>query len=298
MLREYNGIEIPMRPNDGYINATKMCKAGGKEWTNFRQLKSTNEYLEALESVLGIPRTEITVSVQGGDPRRQGTWVHPRLASRLAQWISPEFAVIVDGWVLDLTAGKPVMVNEASHDGAITQGIAALMETSKVLIESQNRLVLGQAQLGDQMGELSLEVRRTDKKVDGLASDVGNLREQLELVRNKGRKDFTKASKAIYKQVIWERYQGRCPVYPEIQIMDDAKHLTKRNNRCEGAYDHYNRANVNSIREGWLISVKANVEFEKNSTLRSQLRHRFDTFQDYVAVYQLEHAGSQLKLNV
>jgi hypothetical protein len=69
-LREYNGIQIPQR-HDGYINATAMCQAGGKQWSNFRQLKQTEDYVEALESVLGIPRTDLISTIQGGDPWQQ-----------------------------------------------------------------------------------------------------------------------------------------------------------------------------------------------------------------------------------
>ncbi|MBE7384422.1 MAG: KilA-N domain-containing protein [Leptolyngbya sp. SIO1E4] len=110
-LREYNGIQIPQRP-DGYINATKMCQAGEKLWGDFWRLKSTKEYLAALDSVMGIPITVAVTAIQGGDPRLQGTWIHPRLASRLAQWISPEFAVIVDGWVINIMEGKQPTANQ------------------------------------------------------------------------------------------------------------------------------------------------------------------------------------------
>jgi hypothetical protein len=44
---------------------------------------------------MGIPTTEIVHSIQGGDFRLQGTWIHPQLAIHLAQWCSAAFAVQV-----------------------------------------------------------------------------------------------------------------------------------------------------------------------------------------------------------
>ncbi|HMA78844.1 MAG TPA: KilA-N domain-containing protein [Candidatus Paceibacterota bacterium] len=101
VFRSFNNVEIPQRA-DGYINATKMCQAGEKEWSSFSRTQQASEYIDALASVLQICRTEIIETTQGGNPRLQGTWIHPRLASRLAQWVSPEFAVVVDGWVLEI----------------------------------------------------------------------------------------------------------------------------------------------------------------------------------------------------
>jgi len=104
--REFNGEMIRQRSSDGYFDATAMCKIGGKQTSDWSRLQQTDEYLNALSTVMGIPRTELVVVNQGGDHNNQGTWIHPRAAMRLAQWISPEFAILVDGWVLDLVEGK------------------------------------------------------------------------------------------------------------------------------------------------------------------------------------------------
>ena len=42
--------------------------------------RQTKEYIN-LESVLGIPRTDLIQSNQGGDPKLQGTWVHIKIAA-------------------------------------------------------------------------------------------------------------------------------------------------------------------------------------------------------------------------
>ncbi len=100
------GAVIYQRPADGYINATAMCQASGKLWADYRRLRTTEAFLEALETDMGIPISTLVQSIKGGDIRFQGTWVHPQIAINLAQWCSPEFAVKVSQWVYDWMEGR------------------------------------------------------------------------------------------------------------------------------------------------------------------------------------------------
>lgn len=97
---------IQQRARDGYINATAMCKAANKKWNDYTRLNTTGPFLVELASVAGIPVTELVQSLSGGHPQLQGTWVHPQVATHLAQWLSPQFAVMVSGWVYDWMSGK------------------------------------------------------------------------------------------------------------------------------------------------------------------------------------------------
>jgi hypothetical protein len=104
---------IYQRPKDGFINATAMCQAAGKQWFDYRRLTTTNAFIEALATETGIPGSELTQSMKGGDIRFQGTWVHPQVAINLAQWLSAKFAVQVSQWVFDWMSGKsPASVAE------------------------------------------------------------------------------------------------------------------------------------------------------------------------------------------
>jgi KilA-N domain len=56
--------------------------------------------------VTGIPSAELIHTIQGGDFRLQGTWVHPQVAIHLGQWVSAPFAVQVSQWVYDWMSGR------------------------------------------------------------------------------------------------------------------------------------------------------------------------------------------------
>lgn len=97
---------VCQRPSDGYINATAMCKATGKQAGDYGRLATTTAFLNALSTDTGIPVTELVQVVRGGNPEEQGTWVHPDVAINLGQWCSPEFAVQVSRWVREWMSGR------------------------------------------------------------------------------------------------------------------------------------------------------------------------------------------------
>ena len=103
---EEEGYIIHQRIQDGYVNATAMCKATGKLWGHYYENKATKEFLDELSSVIGIPITALVCTIRGGYPELQGTWIHPQVAINLGQWLSPKFAVKVSQWVFDWMNGK------------------------------------------------------------------------------------------------------------------------------------------------------------------------------------------------
>lgn len=95
----YNGELIQQRHKDGYINATAMCKAAGKNWADYNRTGPTKAYVKELSDDMGKPITELIQSLSGGNPALQGTWVHPHVAIHLAQWCSAKFSIRVSRWV-------------------------------------------------------------------------------------------------------------------------------------------------------------------------------------------------------
>lgn len=80
------GHIVGQRRDDGYVNATQLCKRAGKEWSNYWQNKSSKRHAMEVAAVHGIPWTELIDTVQGGTPHLQGTWVHPEIAAHVAGW--------------------------------------------------------------------------------------------------------------------------------------------------------------------------------------------------------------------
>ena len=100
-VRAWNDAAIARRDEDGFANATAMCQANGKLWADYQRAVRTQEYIQALAASLDLTPADLVITTTTGPNEFRGTWIHPRLAVDLARWISPEFAVWMDGWFLE-----------------------------------------------------------------------------------------------------------------------------------------------------------------------------------------------------
>lgn len=137
--REFNGVSIEQRSADGFINGTAMSVACGKKIDAWLRTKDTLKLFEALALDLGLETNysdlsnldETTLSgskyakifvglilSRAGSPENGGgTWIHPDLATPLAQWCSPAFAIQVSRWVQDwAVTGRNPVANQADLD--------------------------------------------------------------------------------------------------------------------------------------------------------------------------------------
>lgn len=106
-----NGITVLSR-EDGFINATALCKAGGKQFNDWYRLEKTKLFLNALSSSTGYPVDLLIHIITTAQNNLRGTWVHPRIAVNIAQWISPIFDVQVSGWVYEIAVTGKVTVGQ------------------------------------------------------------------------------------------------------------------------------------------------------------------------------------------
>ena len=99
------GKDIPK----GYVNATQMCKAGKKRFSNWTRLDRSKAYIEALSLATQIRVSSLLIELTGtpdGDASLQGTWAHPKVAISIAAWISPEFEVWANDVLLRVINGE------------------------------------------------------------------------------------------------------------------------------------------------------------------------------------------------
>jgi hypothetical protein len=117
----HNGQVVHQRGSDGYINATAMCRALGKEWSNYRKNEATEAFIEALERSLRIRRDLLVQTISGGPNEQRGTWIHPQIAINLATWLSPDFAVQVSEWVVSWMMGAAQRATVYPDFGALNE---------------------------------------------------------------------------------------------------------------------------------------------------------------------------------
>lgn len=85
----------PVRFNtDGWINATDVAKRFGKRPVDWLKQEETREYLVALGEALKCDPESLLKTKRGRHDG--GTWLHPKLGVRFAQWLDVRFAVWCD----------------------------------------------------------------------------------------------------------------------------------------------------------------------------------------------------------
>ena len=134
-----NGISVLSR-EDGFINATQLCKAGGKLFANWYQLDGTKELITELGShlsenlIIGISVIKFVDTTRG---KYGSSWIHPDLAIQLAQWISPKFALQVSRWIIELSITGIVKVGEEKT----SQELLQLQKEMKHLEKKHNNIL-------------------------------------------------------------------------------------------------------------------------------------------------------------
>ena len=93
----YNDAVTINFTNDAWLNATKVAESFGKRVDNWLRLDGTIEYIDALKEFLNtsdVSDLELIKTRRG--KYNGGTWLHPKLSIRFAQWLDVRFAVWCD----------------------------------------------------------------------------------------------------------------------------------------------------------------------------------------------------------
>lgn len=107
-------LEVLQKADNGYINATQLCKAYEKQTKRKREPREwfetdrANRFIELVSDQTGISPFDLYRVKKGG--RDAGTWIHPDLAIAFSSWLSPEFELKVSRWVQEwiATAKNPI----------------------------------------------------------------------------------------------------------------------------------------------------------------------------------------------
>ena len=121
----YEGTPIAFERGAGVmINATQMAKRFGKTPKDWLRNQQSEEFISTLSAVRQICPTDLIKQRQGGDPQKQGTWMHEDVAMEFARWLSPAFAIWTNDRIKELLQDGVTTV--ATDDQTIAKAMAIL----------------------------------------------------------------------------------------------------------------------------------------------------------------------------
>lgn len=100
---KYGDVEVIM-DNNGYMNATKLCKEintknnNKKEFSQWKLTSNAKELMDEVSKITGIPTAQLlkTVTTSSNNLTEiRGIYAHPDLIPLIASWASAKFAVRV-----------------------------------------------------------------------------------------------------------------------------------------------------------------------------------------------------------
>ena len=174
------GYIVNQRIQDGYINATALCKATGKLWGHYYENKTTKEFLNELSRSIGIPIDLLVEQVTTGANESRGTYIHPQVAINLGQWLSPKFAVKVSKWISDWMNNKTstnktvVSMIDLSNPADVIRGLNDLTALWLKKEEENKELIRTKAWIGNKREATAMATAANlSKKVNKLEDELG-----------------------------------------------------------------------------------------------------------------------------
>lgn len=174
------GYIVNQRIQDGYINATALCRASNKLFADYSRLKETKEFLTELSRSMGIPIDLLVEQVTTGANESRGTYIHPQVAINLGQWLSPKFAVKVSKWISDWMNNKTstnktvVSMIDLSNPADVIRGLNELTALWLKKEEENKELIRTKAWIGNKREATAMATAANlSRKVNKLEDELG-----------------------------------------------------------------------------------------------------------------------------
>jgi KilA-N domain len=158
---EYEGITVSFH-DDGWFNATCVATPYGKEPVQWLRQRETLEYMAALLKRAGktgivtelneikdldgkssasrarllalAKKTGFVVTKQGSLQNGGGTWLHPKLAVRFAQWANADFAVWCDEQIEAILHEKKADLIDDSEPSTVLERTPLYLDVVQAVI--------------------------------------------------------------------------------------------------------------------------------------------------------------------
>lgn len=247
LIKNWNDRSIRIR-SDRYVSLTDMAQATGKNLGHWLENKATHSYLDVMSSKIGIPTMAQNQGFQalveirkGGDVTKSGTWGHPKVAIRFAQWCSDEFAVQVDIWTDELmTTGKVELARQQQAIApSVPQDYIEALEAHLKSEKEKKLLAAANEQLEQEKQVLQLAIAEAKPKAEFydiyVSADGWLTGEQISKqlsVSNRKMFEILRGAKIIY-----QRSNGRN--FPCQKWVDQGL-ATMRETRCTGNVMRFN----------------------------------------------------------
>lgn len=166
----YNGNSVRMCKMNGYILIclTDFAKPfPDKNLSHIVNSKEITDYVTRLSEIQNCSSVDLLQITKGGDVTKQGTWAHHRVAIRVAQKLSTDFAIWVDERIEEL----------------LQYGMTATQPTLEQMINNPDFIISLATQLKSERKEkerLYFEIEQRQKKIEQKDAKIAEMSPKAE----------------------------------------------------------------------------------------------------------------------
>ena len=183
---EGRNVTFDLTNGDVMVNLTEVAKAfPDKNLTHILNTQKMSEYIEKMSKLRNISLADLLTVKRGGN--NNGTWAHQRIAIRVAQELSTDFAIWVDEIIEMLLTKGTVSIKEVSRADLARMVLDSEAENEK--LTNENRLLESKVyERESQIEVLEVEIKQAVPKVqyhdDVMSSE--NLLTTTQIAKNYG----------------------------------------------------------------------------------------------------------------
>jgi hypothetical protein len=182
----YGEFKVLMMRENGYINVTKLCKEGGKEFRFWRRLDMADTLIKETSSDVHRCTSGLLITINSGntDTLIRGTYAHPALVPHIASWVSPSFAVKVSRIV------NEYFVKEEKEKNARLEAEKNRLELKnidlvKMFEESERKAEEERRKSEEARLKADEEYRKADERYQAMCKRYGFQEERMEATEEK-----------------------------------------------------------------------------------------------------------------
>lgn len=152
----YDGNNVRMCKMNGYILVclTDFAKPfPDKNLSHIVNSKELTDYVARLSEIQNCISTDLLQVTKGGDISQQGTWAHHRVAIRVAQKLSTDFAIWVDDKIEELlTTGSTSLQPQVSQ--SFYEALMLAAQQQKQIEEQQKQIIMKDEVIADKDAQI------------------------------------------------------------------------------------------------------------------------------------------------
>jgi hypothetical protein len=291
---KYGDFDVIMDIDNGYINATKLCNDGGKRMCKWLENKNSKEFIKFFENnCTCYPNSGSSYELRNGPTCHNinGTYVHPKLITHIASWISPSFALkvseIVNNFLVrereeeirKLTGDKSELVKmleatDKRREEAEKRAEAMLLKMTLQNEKTHVKLDKTQDKLDKthvKLDKTKVTLKRIETRVEKIVKEVVppakqiSLHEQfgiMKLFDSEGKRDYK-----VYctqKRCVAKAKNSILKIYPKAELIKEIKPNPNAKNFLHTLKEKYGSGKQTKIKVSYnFINLVGNVTEEE-----------------------------------